>query len=120
MARLVLFGSQARGEATQDSDVDILVVIDDLSSADAREIDAVVGVILTRTDLLLQPLVLSAARFDELRARERRLVAETVSPTNWLFAMLSFQVPVNDGAWAKRAAVAAIATTRIRQANASS
>ena len=76
LLRLVLFGSQARGEATGDSDVDVLVVIDNLSSADAREIDAVVGDILTRTDVLLSPLVLSAARFDELRARERRIVAE--------------------------------------------
>jgi hypothetical protein len=32
--------------------------------------------ILTRTGVLLSPLILSAARFDELRARERLLVAE--------------------------------------------
>ena len=76
VAHLVLFGSQARGEATEDSDVDVLVVIDQLSSTDAREIDAMVGDILTRTDVLLSPLLLSVARFDELRARERRLVAE--------------------------------------------
>ena len=76
LLRLVLFGSQARGEATGDSDVDVLVVIDNLTSADGREIDAVVGDILTRTDVLLSPLLLSAARFDELRARERRIVAE--------------------------------------------
>ena len=76
LAQLVLFGSQARGEATADSDVDILVVIDKLRSSDAREIDAIVGDILTREDVLLSPLVLSAVRFDELRARERRLVAE--------------------------------------------
>src|SRR5437870_748093 len=74
VARLVLFGSHARGDATEDSDVDILVVIEDLRSADAREIDGIVGDILTREDVLLSPLVLSASRFGELRARERRLV----------------------------------------------
>ena len=76
LARLVLFGSQARGEATEDSDIDILVVVDQLSSADARAIDEIVADILTRADVLLSPLVLSAARFAELRARERRIVAE--------------------------------------------
>ena len=76
LVRLVLFGSQARGEARDDSDVDLLVVIDALTSADGREIDTVVGDILTRTNVLLSPLLLSAARFDDLRARERRIVAE--------------------------------------------
>lgn len=76
LVRLVLFGSHARGQATEDSDVDLLTVVDGLTHADARAIDAVVGDILTEHDVLLSPLVLSAARFDELRARERRLPAE--------------------------------------------
>jgi predicted nucleotidyltransferase len=76
LAQLALFGSHARGEATEDSDVDILVVIDDLDSADTRQIDAIVGDILTRTDVILSPLVMRTARFDELRARERRLAAD--------------------------------------------
>jgi len=76
LAHLVLFGSHARGKATEDSDVDILVLIDDLDSADTRQIDAIVGDILTRTDVLLSPLVMRTARFDELRARERRLAAD--------------------------------------------
>ena len=76
LTHLVLFGSQARGEATEDSDVDILVVIDHLSPADARAIDAIVGDILTRTDVLLSPLVLSASRFHELRESERLLATE--------------------------------------------
>jgi predicted nucleotidyltransferase len=43
----MLFGSRARGEATEDSDVDVLVVIDELTAADAREVDGIVGDILT-------------------------------------------------------------------------
>lgn len=74
--RLMLFGSQARGEATEDSDVDILVVVRDLTSADAREVDTIVADILTRRDVLLSPLVLSDAHVDDLRVRERRLIAE--------------------------------------------
>jgi hypothetical protein len=74
--RLVLFGSHARGETTEESDIDLLVVIDDLMSHDARDVDEIVGDMLTRTNVLLSPLVLSAERLDQLRARERRLVAE--------------------------------------------
>ena len=76
LAHLVLFGSHARGEAREDSDVDLLIVIDDLTGVDAHEIDVIVGDILTSTDVLLSPLLLSAARLAELRSRERRLVAE--------------------------------------------
>jgi uncharacterized protein len=73
LCRLVLFGSHARGEATEDSDVDLLLVLDDLTAADASAVDEWVGDLLTRTDVLLSPLVLSRTRFDELGARERRL-----------------------------------------------
>ncbi len=76
LAQLVLFGSRARGHAADDSDVDILVVVDGLGPDDVREIDAVVGDLLTCTDVLVSPLVLGTARWRELRARERRLVAE--------------------------------------------
>jgi predicted nucleotidyltransferase len=76
LTRVVLFGSHARGEASEHSDVDVLVVVEDLGSAETRDIDAFVGDVLTRTDILLSPLVLSGARYRDLCARERRLVAE--------------------------------------------
>lgn len=76
LTQLMLFGSYARGEATGDSDVDLLIVVKDLTTQDGRTLDATVGDILTRTDVLLSPLLLSDARFRELRSRERRLIAE--------------------------------------------
>jgi uncharacterized protein len=76
LTRLILFGSYARGEATEDSDVDLLIVVKDLTAQDGRIVDASVGDILTRADVLLSPLLLSDARFQELRSRERRLIAE--------------------------------------------
>ncbi|MCA8975169.1 MAG: nucleotidyltransferase domain-containing protein, partial [Planctomycetes bacterium] len=36
--QLQLFGSRARGEGNEDSDVDILVVIDDLTGGEQREV----------------------------------------------------------------------------------
>ena len=53
-----------------------LIVLDDVTSVDGRAVDTIVGDILTRLDVIVSPLLRSAARFDELRARERRLVAE--------------------------------------------
>jgi predicted nucleotidyltransferase len=74
--RLALFGSRARGDATEDSDVDVLIVIDGLTSAEGREVDAMVGDLLTRHDVLLSPFLVSREHFERLRARERRIVAE--------------------------------------------
>ncbi len=58
--RLALFGSRARGEANEDSDVDVLVVIEGLTSGEGREVDALVGDLLTRHDVLLSPLLISS------------------------------------------------------------
>jgi uncharacterized protein len=73
---LALFGSRARGEASEDSDVDVLVVVDGLTFAEGREVDAIVGDLLTEHDVLISPLLLSRERYEHLRARERRIVAE--------------------------------------------
>jgi predicted nucleotidyltransferase len=74
--RVALFGSYARGEATEDSDVDVLIVLDDGGdAARARAIDegAAVGIELL---LPIAPLVLTQAEWDDLVARERLLAAE--------------------------------------------
>jgi predicted nucleotidyltransferase len=74
LVRLVVFGSQARGEATEDSDVDLLVVVDQLTSAEASSTP--LSAISSPPWTCSSPLLLSAERFDELRARERVLIAE--------------------------------------------
>ena len=73
---LSLFGSRARGEGSEDSDLDVLVVVDGLSGAEAREIAWCAGDVLTRHDVLLSPLVLSRAHYERLRARELRIARE--------------------------------------------
>ena len=76
LREVVLFGSHARGEAHEESDVDALVVIDGLTEPERREVvrmsydaedkegDEWVG---------LSPLVLSTAHASEQRARGRLL-----------------------------------------------
>lgn len=79
---IVLFGSHARGEATEDSDVDVLVAIDDLSHEERLEVldvayaadsftagaaDELVG---------LSPLAYSTAQATRLRSGGRRLLRD--------------------------------------------
>lgn len=76
LREVVLFGSHARGEAHEESDVDVLVVVDDLTEpertevidmsyyAEDREADAWVG---------LSPLPLSTTQAAEQRASGRLL-----------------------------------------------
>jgi predicted nucleotidyltransferase len=71
-----LFGSRARGEAHEDSDVDLLVVVEGLTSAEAREINYLSGDYLTEHDVLLRPLALSSEQWQHLVKRERRLAQE--------------------------------------------
>ncbi len=78
-ARLVamkLFGSRARGDAHEDSDWDVLVVVEDLTGAEAREIAFFCGDLMTKYDVLVSALALSRDRHEELLGRERRIALE--------------------------------------------
>jgi len=76
--QIVVFGSHARGEATPDSDVDVAIVVDDLTGAEGRELAYLAGDILTEHDVLISTFTASTARMNELRARER-LIAQDIA-----------------------------------------
>lgn len=63
--KVIVFGSYGRGDATEDSDLDLLVVERDLPDASAEylRLREVVGAIGVGVDLLLMPL----AEFDRRR-----------------------------------------------------
>jgi uncharacterized protein len=75
---VVLFGSYARGEATEESDVDVLVVIQDLTEGERREVFDFAYDAGAATDdyVCISPLPYSETQVVELRARERRLLKE--------------------------------------------
>ena len=76
LLRLTLFGSWARGEAHEDSDVDVLVVLDRATFAErsgAIELGAMAGL---EHGWPVAPLVLTASEWAELERRERLLVRE--------------------------------------------
>jgi predicted nucleotidyltransferase len=73
---LRLFGSRARGEGHEESDVDVLVVVDGLTWAEGREITDLTGDLLTEHEVLISPFAVSAEHWARLRRLERRIVAE--------------------------------------------
>jgi predicted nucleotidyltransferase len=76
LRELALFGSKARGEAHEDSDVDVLVVVDGLTSAETREIGHLGGDLLTHHDVLIATFAVSTERMTQLRSRDRRIARE--------------------------------------------
>ncbi len=74
--KLVLFGSYARNQFDEESDVDVLVLVDDLGPDDRnRIIDAAVR--HSTSDIVLAPLILTVRQLDSLRAREL-LIAQDI------------------------------------------
>jgi uncharacterized protein len=76
VAQLALFGSKARGDATSESDLDVLVVVEGLTGAEAREIGHHAGDALTHHDVILSPFAVSVAHMQQLRDRERLIARE--------------------------------------------
>jgi predicted nucleotidyltransferase len=75
VSEIVLFGSYARGEANEESDVDVLVSIDGLSERELSEVLDLATAVKQTTDpwVGLSPLVLSTEQAREMRARGRLL-----------------------------------------------
>lgn len=77
LREVVLFGSCARGDAHEESDVDVLVVVDDLTVEERRVvIDLSYDVDSEGPWLGLSPLAYSTRQATELRQRERALFVD--------------------------------------------
>ncbi len=68
---LRLFGSYARGEANEDSDVDVLVLVDQLTDLEIGTVAAEATPILLETGVPLAPLPMATERLEQLRRGER-------------------------------------------------
>jgi uncharacterized protein len=68
-----LFGSFARGEAHEDSDVDVLVVVDGLTDLEIGLAAGEVAPVIVKTGLPLAPLPMASERLAELRRQKRAL-----------------------------------------------
>ena len=73
---LQLFGSYARGEATEDSDDDVLVLVDGLTPSEMAVVSDCAVVIALATGVALAPLPISTESFAQMCATGRRLASE--------------------------------------------
>lgn len=78
LREMTLFGSVARGEATEESDVDVLVVADDVTEGERRAVmDLAYDAGASGEELVVvSPLVWSTTQAADIRARERRITLE--------------------------------------------
>ena len=72
--RVILFGSRARGEATRDSDIDLLVVVDD--DTPPEKLTTKAGYKAHRTDRAADVFPIRAETFERERAISNTLAAE--------------------------------------------
>lgn len=82
LERISVFGSRARGDLGEDSDIDVLVVLH-VSRQDERRAADTVWELLTRARALaadsfvpVSPIVFAVERFEELKSRERRFALD--------------------------------------------
>ena len=76
LRELKLFGSRARGDSHEESDLDVAIVVDDLAASEAREVGYFSGDLLTEFCVVVSPFVVSTAHMDHLRTRERAIAFE--------------------------------------------
>jgi predicted nucleotidyltransferase len=67
---LSLYGSRARGEATEESDIDVLVCIRGASSSEQNLAAALAGDVATATGVWLSPTIYATERFQWLLSIE--------------------------------------------------
>ena len=76
LVKLSLFGSRARGDFDPDSDVDVAIVVRDLTPELKSRIFTLVADVELESDVPLSTLVLSEERFTQLLTGERRLALD--------------------------------------------
>ena len=76
LRKLVLYGSRARGDNREDSDIDVAVIVDGMTREQKHTILEMVADIELEYLVPLSTLVMSAAEFDDLLKRERRIARD--------------------------------------------
>jgi len=75
--RTMLFGSKARGDSGPDSDIDILIIVDDESWPLRNAVSAIAARVSLEYDVLIGPRVIGQERWQRM-ARERFSFYENV------------------------------------------
>ena len=67
----ILFGSRARGEGNENSDLDLLVLVDESVMHQRGTVYGLSGEILVEYGIDVSPLVMSRKQFESMQQRER-------------------------------------------------
>lgn len=73
---LQLFGSRARGEGNEDSDVDVLILLPIENEGHKIKIWDLAYEVFDKTGIQISPFVLTSNQFASLESRERRIARE--------------------------------------------
>ena len=76
LAMAKLFGSHSRGDASEESDIDVLVAIEALTNDELYDVVAYAATIASTYNVPLRPLAMSLAEYEALRKGERLLYVE--------------------------------------------
>jgi predicted nucleotidyltransferase len=71
-----LFGSYARGDADEESDVDVFVLLREAGWPERKAVLDLAGDLFAETGLLVSPTVFDAARYETWRRQERPLAMD--------------------------------------------
>lgn len=74
--KMILFGSRARGDYNEDSDVDVAIIVRGLTREMKNKILERVAAIELKYLLPISALVLSEEEFNRLKRRERRIALD--------------------------------------------
>ena len=74
--RCVLYGSRARGDYDEWSDIDIAVIVPGLTSPLKHAVLDVIADVELEHDVVLSTLVISLGEFERLKQRERRIALD--------------------------------------------
>jgi uncharacterized protein len=79
LTRLVLFGSRARGEGHEESDLDVLVLVEAVTAEERRRVLDRAFELELETGLALSPLVRDAATFSSTTMLAREIARDGVA-----------------------------------------
>ena len=74
--RMILFGSKARGDSDEESDVDLAVIVNNLDRPMKQQIIDILAKIEVKHCVVIGAWVVSSEAFDKLLNRERRIALD--------------------------------------------
>jgi len=78
-ADIIIYGSKARGDYDEDSDVDLAIITDTITKSVKDSIVKAVTEIETEYVTVISPLLLTRVQFEELKEKERRIALDIES-----------------------------------------